>query len=165
MRYFLLPDTHLGHHGVMTKICNWPPDYENRILTTLMKMVCPGDVLIHLGDVALGWSLAEVQEFFGQVAGTKVLVKGNHDRHWSTTKWLNVFDAVFDAVVIKDVIFSHSPMFLEDKLNIHGHSHLGAEHGWYMPDACLLSLEELAYQPINLETVLYWRQRRWIENY
>ena len=162
MRYFLLPDTHLGHEKVMIKHCARKTGFEKSILTNLMKTVNPGDMLIHMGDVSLGWSLREVQDYFNQVVCHKVLVLGNHDRHWSTSKWLTIFDAVFDAVWIKDVLISHQPRYPEG-LNIHGHSHLGAESGWYMPDSCLLSLEENQLHPINLEKVMSWREKRWNE--
>ena len=159
MRYFLLPDTHLGHHKMLE--IGRPADYEARILTTLIRTVKSGDVLIHLGDVALGWSFEKVENFF-KIPGHKILVRGNHDKHWSNTKWLKIFDAVVDGIVIKDVLFTHVATYT-DYLNIHAHSHLGLEHGWYLPDACLLSLEEMNYNVINLEKVLAWRLKRWRE--
>jgi len=62
MRYWLITDTHFGHENIK-KYCNRPDGFEDLILENLNPTedegVCPGDVLIHLGDVCFG--IAEVQ--------------------------------------------------------------------------------------------------------
>lgn len=152
LRYILLPDTHLGHEK-MTKYCGRPTDFESIILMNMMEMMAPSDVLVHLGDVTVGWSVDRVKDYFDKIdCASKILVLGNHDKSWSVTKWLKVFDAVCDSIIIKSTLLSHRPSNLGIK-NIHGHTHNNGKPGW-INGKYKLALEDNKYKPFLLESLL-----------
>ena len=84
MALWLTADLHLGHANII-RYCRRPfadvSAMDDALVQRWNEVVAPGDTVWVLGDVALGRidaSLARV----ARLAGTKLLVTGNHDRCW-----------------------------------------------------------------------------------
>ncbi|UUG69527.1 phosphoesterase [Streptomyces phage Sham] len=88
MARFFTSDTHFGHQRII-ELCNRPFDSVDEMNEVMIErwntVVKPDDVVIHLGDVALG-KIAETLPLIGRLNGYKVLVPGNHDRVFSGEK-------------------------------------------------------------------------------
>ena len=106
MATYFTADLHLGHANIIG-YCGRPfPDLaamDEALVRAWNETVSPTDTVWVLGDVALGRiedSLAHV----ARLAGTKVLVPGNHDRCWAghgtraATWHQRYLDAGFDAI-------------------------------------------------------------------
>jgi len=97
--------------------------------------VRPEDTVIHLGDFAIG-----KKEHIGPQAkllnGTKILIRGNHDKHGSLSWWAdNGFQFACDAMVFRGCWLTHYPASALPRgcdLNIFGHLH-NIWHGFH-PD-------------------------------
>ena len=88
MARFFTSDTHFGHQRII-ELCNRPFSSVEEMNEVMIErwntVVKPDDVVIHLGDVALG-KIAETLPLIGRLNGYKVLVPGNHDRVFSGEK-------------------------------------------------------------------------------
>lgn len=86
MRWFT-SDTHFGHQNIMKFEPESRPfsdtnDMDEVLIERWNSVVAPGDVVFHLGDVAMG-KIAESLPKLARCNGQKVLVPGNHDRVFS----------------------------------------------------------------------------------
>ncbi|MBN9610166.1 MAG: hypothetical protein BGO26_02265 [Actinobacteria bacterium 69-20] len=81
MRFFT-SDTHFGHQNII-RYCARPYDDVDRMNDDLVErasnLLADGDMLWHLGDVALG-PLTETLPHLGRIPAAVTLVAGNHDR-------------------------------------------------------------------------------------
>jgi len=82
MARFLISDHHFGHANII-EYCDRPFSSVGEMDTTLLnrhyETVDAGDLVVHLGDVAMDMSTGEdTIEYFGQL-GADLLVRGNHD--------------------------------------------------------------------------------------
>jgi calcineurin-like phosphoesterase family protein len=84
------------------------------------------DTVIHLGDVAIG-RLSLVESQIRQLAGRKILIRGNHDRAKSNSWWMDHgFDFACDGMRFQNCWLTHEPDTSRAggcDLNIHGHLH------------------------------------------
>ena len=85
MALWLTADLHLGHANII-RYCDRPfhavADMDGRLVARWNGVVGDGDTVLVLGDVALGPIRASLS-LVPRLAGTKLLVAGNHDRCWS----------------------------------------------------------------------------------
>lgn len=125
---WLISDTHFGHEG-LAKICVRPENYEQKILSSVIKNIQKDDLLIHLGDVAFNGESDWVNVFCMSVDCKKWLVLGNHDNHSIFWYLERGFDAVFNNFTLdiygEKILFSHEPQqdLGQYTLNVHGHLH------------------------------------------
>lgn len=163
-QYWIISDTHFCHTKLIEQ-GHRPADFEERIKRHL-RVVKPGDILIHLGDICMG-NDAVGNSFLKDIKCTKILVRGNHDHKTSNWYidhgWDFVCRTFTDKYFQKKVIFSHEPyMFLDDRFdyNIHGHLHDldPSHHPEYVKSLSskhiLISMEKQKYKPVNLRTLL-----------
>lgn len=134
-------DTHFSHRNIIT-LSSRPfltynePDidlHDQTLISNFNSVVGKNDLLIHLGDVALG-KIAESLPLVRLLNGHKVLVPGNHDRIFSGEKeksrwrfrdeYLKVFHEVWAEIVTayipqldSDVTLSHFPYFGDSQEN------------------------------------------------
>lgn len=107
-------------------------DVDDCITERWNENVNPGDLVIHVGDVAL---TKKGLDKVHNLNGTKWLVQGNYDTPDGTAKFKidkdilsEYFDKVFDDLIInidgEDVFINHYPTnAVEDMFNIVGHIH------------------------------------------
>lgn len=164
-RVFVISDTHLFHNRlweVLRPTAEGGRDPRNTelILANWRRTVKTEDVVLHLGDVALGIPVADYRARIGWLPGEVWLVPGNHDR---TPEKLAVFREMGWYVVKpfqieRDgwrVLFGHEPVasdvILPDQLNVHGHIHHNPAYSERYLNCCI---EWLGYGPVELEPLL-----------
>ena len=161
---YLLADTHFSHMA-MQKYCNRPLDFDQKIISQWQATVSPQDIVYHLGDVTWG-SQGQLQQIMNGLPGTKILIRGNHDRNHSNNWFIQAgFAAVVEKAQISGVILSHFPALLHQEeidrgiINIHGHFHNNPAKKWEQKlkdkitsNHFLMILENVEYRPISLES-------------
>lgn len=119
--------TPIFKHANMKTYCDRPSDFTERIIKNWHNLVSPEDLVIHLGDVAIG-----KREDWGWIIpslpGKKVLVRGNHDDSKSCDWWMSEggFDFACDSMIYRGQWLTHKPSdFMPPgcTYNIHGHLH------------------------------------------
>lgn len=167
MRIWIISDTHFYHQKLVTLGVR-PDGFEQLIFRNLLQ-VEPGDLLIHLGDFAIGREAEAVQAYIGFMPLVKhILVTGNHDNHtasWYMGKGFHLACRSFSGRYFgKHILFSHIPRPLASSIdfNVHGHFHAG-DHRSSEPEIkaiydpkrhIKLALEETNYKPILLEKLI-----------
>lgn len=163
-KVFIVSDTHFGHDNIITyhrrkyaltdaeqkeidalpfgdkiKEAKAKKTRLDRMHDDMIKQwnakVGKDDLVIHLGDVALGMSEEQMKAIFDKLNGIKMLIPGNHekglfqDRHsFNRIGFKNVeWDLMDKQMVIGKYILTHEPMSIvpEGFINIHGHVHGG----------------------------------------
>lgn len=166
MRTYLISDTHFNHDNIAT-YCERPADFTELIVKRWNERVKNEDLVIHLGDVAIG-NRSRAQAVIDRLNGRKILVRGNHDRQHTLTWWmLHGFDFACDAMIFRGNWLTHKPSAVLPErcnLNIHGHLH-NIWHGFHpnngenhlnlrQPWQRLFSVEYTNYCPIEFEEFL-----------
>jgi len=160
---YIITDTHWAHDK-MQKFCNRPPDFDQKIINQWQATVQPQDLVYHLGDVTWG-PKGQLQQIMSGLPGTKILVRGNHDRNHSNNWFMQCgFAAVVEKVQVSGVILSHFPALMTQEeidygiINIHGHFHNNNPKKWeprltkkITSSHFLMILENVEYRPIPLQ--------------
>jgi len=165
VNFYLISDTHFNHQKLET-YCMRPENFTDLIVKRWSETVKPEDVVIHLGDVAIGRKPLAV-EILRSLPGRKWLIRGNHDRDKSCGWWVeNGFDAACDQMVFRHCLLTHEPAnaviraggFLPYEpsaydglpegceLNIHGHLH-NIWDGFHSPERLERDKELLGIDP------------------
>jgi len=155
---WLIADTHFFHANI-GQYCDRPDGWQDLIIVNWNRFIQPGEIVFHLGDLALG-KKEDTEAFVPLLNGKIYLLRGNHDRR------SKVFYANLGITLVKDpysmvhssgqrLIFSHRPISpLEPGLlNLHGHIHnnLSPDVG---PRHINLSVEVREYRPWRLGDIL-----------
>jgi calcineurin-like phosphoesterase family protein len=86
---FFTADSHFGHAKII-QYCNRPfssaGEMDEALVENWNKVVKPGDLIYHLGDVAFVKDSTEVVKLLRRLHGTIHLVSGNHDDHLDWNK-------------------------------------------------------------------------------
>jgi calcineurin-like phosphoesterase family protein len=156
---WLTSDWHFGHQRLVER--GYRPDgFENRIEKRLLAIIRPGDLLVHLGDVALHPGGEDrARDLLARLHPDVVccLIRGNHDSG-SLSKYRRMgFDWTCDSMSLDwgglRFTFSHEPR-AEGDINLHGHLHGGTHHPTAPDQRCLLiSMELTDYRPVSIRTV------------
>ena len=139
---FCTSDHHFGHKNILsfepirTEIMEaefWRGTHDEFMVDNWNKQVGNDDLVIYLGDFAFN----HLAKYAKKLNGTILLILGNHDRKpqayakipniyvvdgfWEFTKGtlarkyhVDLDDALFSALLIEDVLFSHYPIYSED---------------------------------------------------
>lgn len=141
MNIYVISDTHFNHLKLSTH-CKRPENFSELIVKRWNETVKPDDVVLHLGDVAIG-PKRYIRDLLSLLPGRKILIRGNHDRDKSCGWWMeNGFSFACDSFILRSVLFTHEPANaviksdgnrpydqLEEPLpfgsvlNVHGHLH------------------------------------------
>ena len=157
-RTWLISDTHFFHANIGL-YCSRPDGWQDLIIERWNQWILPDDVVLHLGDLALG-KKEHAEALIPLLNGKLYLMRGNHDRRSIA------FYHGLGITLIKDpyrmetdtglkLVFSHRPIvpLPPGLLNLHGHIHnnpapeLGPRH-------VNLSIEVRQYRPWRLGDVL-----------
>lgn len=164
-KIFLISDTHWFHERALL-FGKRPPEFTQKIITQWQTFVMPQDTVIHLGDVIWG-NKTQLQTVMNQLTGTKILVRGNHDKNHSDNWFKDAgFSFVCQKTMVNNILLSHMPSRLcaEDieygVRNIHGHFHNIQHQKWEQKlkdrltdNHYLLALEMIGYKPVLLSEV------------
>ena len=128
----------------------------------------PQDILIHMGDVIFDRA-KELAGIMDSLPGTKILVRGNHDRKSGSWYTRHGFHFVCDEFRIGTTLFTHKPVPIREgiEFNIHGHFHNTAHRTnepefnvFYGNRHILLAVELNDYKPYNLAKLLVVRKKQ-----
>ena len=107
-------------------------NYVEKILDQWHQTVGPDDVVVVLGDISWGMSLAECREdflFIHNLPGKKYIIKGNHDYYWTTVKKMNAYLEEIGASSMS-FIFNSAVEYEEDGKKVA----LCGTRGWFYED-------------------------------
>jgi len=118
-KLFLTSDTHFNHW----KLGRSKGSTESYIKTH-NEIVRETDTVIHLGDVIFS-KASELTEINSRLNGSKILVRGNHDKRTNAWYRNHGFVGCFNRLEIGKFVFTHKPLFwvMWGKINYHGHLH------------------------------------------
>lgn len=170
---YVIADSHFSHVK-MIEYCGRPANFDQLIINQWQATVQPQDIVYHLGDVTWG-SQGQLATIMAGLPGTKILIRGNHDRNHSNNWFIQAgFAAVLEKAQISGVILSHFPSYMTDEelargiINVHGHFHNNSAAKWeerfierITPFHYLLVLEDTEYRPIPLDAIV---KRKFIVN-
>ncbi len=129
MSIFAISDLHLsfGSDKPMAIFRGWD-NHTDRIKANWFRLVTDNDTVILPGDFSWGLQLEETLkdfEFLENLPGKKLILKGNHDLWWSTSKKLHDF---FNENKIKtvDIIYNNCAV-------VENHAIAGTR-GWFYDD-------------------------------
>ena len=173
VKTYIIADTHWGHTK-MIEYCGRPYNFDKLIINQWRSTVQSQDIVYHLGDVTWG-SQGQLMQIMSGLPGTKILIRGNHDRNHSNNWFIKTgFAAVLEKAQISGIILSHFPSIMTEEeiergiINVHGHFHNNPSNKWEKQLAAkitdnhyLLILEDLEYLPVSLEAVV---RRKFIVN-
>ncbi len=157
MSVFFLADTHFGDGNILR--------YENRPFATVEEMdrelirrwnekVGAGGTVFHLGDFSARGE-EEDRAILSQLAGEKVLVLGNHDRHRTPAQWrsLGFAEAVPWPLVWEGFfLLSHEPLYVNRNMpyaNVFGHVHGNPAYRDVSPRSVCVSVERTGFAPLS----------------
>lgn len=128
-------DTHFGHANII-KYDGRPfssiKEHDETLVRNWNSVVAPGDVVYHLGDVCWHHREIDIVALLASLHGTKILIKGNHDRSnkhvLRSTQWAKVCD--YEEITYRDqrIVLFHYRMVVWNRSHhgawaLHGHSH------------------------------------------
>ena len=160
MNVYLISDTHFNHEKIAT-YCDRPSDFTERIIKNWQSTVKPEDLVIHLGDVSIGKKSQHVEAILKSLPGRKILVRGNHDRQWSNTRWITAgFEFACDGMLFRNCWLTHHPadaLPLGAELNLHGHLH-NIWHGFHPNDPKTAGLDKSYLTWENKKLQFTWQR-------
>jgi len=158
---WLISDTHFFHENI-GEYCSRPAGWQEMIIENWNRWIRPGDIVFHLGDLALG-KKENTEALIPQLNGKLFLMRGNHDRRGVA------FYHGFGITLVKDpfrmetntglnLVFSHRPIVPlppvpPGLLNLHGHIHNNPAPG-LGPRHVNLTIEVREYRPWRLGDIL-----------
>ena len=154
MKYWYIADSHFNHPNIID-YCNRPfknvDVMDNTIIKRWNERVKPDDIVIHVGDFGFLRGHKNQQYYFGQLNGTIVLLKGNHDGN-------NSVRTNIESMVMRyggeDWWIQHHPT-LKYSNNICGHVHnhwkTHKSHG----KVCVnVGVDVWDFRPIDIQDIL-----------
>ena len=171
---YILTDTHFYHSRIVTDFGFRPANFNDQIIKNWQNTVNENDIVFNLGDVTWG-SQGQLQQIMYSLPGTKILIRGNHDKNHSNNWFIKAgFAAVLEKAQISGVILSHFPAIMTQEeikrgiINVHGHFHNSKADRWekhlkerITSNHYLIALEETNFTPISLELI---KKRKFIKN-
>jgi calcineurin-like phosphoesterase family protein len=159
-RLLVLGDTHFRHANII-KYCNRPFATADEMDATMLGNIAnaglgPEDTLVHVGDFAFGGKerARPLLDFWHTLPGTKIFVRGNHDRGWKRFELLRGFDVVCEHIAIDKWLFTHYPtpgLVLDPGVvNVHGHIHNNLGEKWDDDQHFNACVEVRDYRPFLL---------------
>jgi calcineurin-like phosphoesterase family protein len=155
-------DTHFGHARIIEPTFGTPrpfasiEDHDEALVANWNAVVSPGDEVWHLGDFAYKCHPRRQREIFDRLAGTKHLVRGNHDRGTESLPWASIRDVGQVVVEGRGIWLSHYahrtwPRLHRGDIHLYGHS-----HGTLPGDARSLDVgvDCWDYRPVGLGEIL-----------
>ena len=111
MSLFAIADTHLsfGTDKPMDSFPGWN-DYVDRIEKNWNKIVTDDDTVVIAGDISWAMNFDELKadfDFIERLNGKKIILKGNHDYWWNTSKKMNEF-IEFQRYKTISILFNNS---------------------------------------------------------
>lgn len=169
METYLISDSHFGHANICkflredgTKLRPWddPDEMDVVMVERWNSVVKPGDVVYHLGDVAMNRRHIKTM---GLLNGSKRLILGNHDI-FDHSDYTPYFKRLHGSYKLDDLLLTHIPVHRDSVARwssccVHGHLHdkevMKVIDGTSVPDPLYINVcvEHTDYRPIALYEV------------
>lgn len=161
-KIFIIADTHFGDKNIIT--------YENRpfeditqmdniMIELWNKVVSKDDTVFHLGDVG-NYDLNKMKNIINKLNGNKILIKGNHDKHFSIREWMDCgFNEVYNYSIIYNefIVMQHEPpQYINNAtpfFYLYGHVHSTDMYKTITRHSACVSAERWDYTPVDLEEI------------
>lgn len=136
MSVYFIGDPHLDHRNI-AKYRPWVVSCEHNntlIRDHWAKTITKRSTVYVMGDAAFSQNGLDI---IGNLPGTKILIKGNHDDMVSTIAQSGVFAEIHGMLKYKSMWLTHCPIHPDEmrsrKCNVHGHVHANSIHKrtWY----------------------------------
>ena len=169
---WLISDTHFGHANILKfvesetgklvrgHLFDTVEEMNETMVENWNKVVKPGDIVYHLGDVFFG-SKVDFLKLWGRLNGTKRLILGNHDdakffaKHELVSKILMWREFHEHGLLLTHVPIHESGLYRyrhakdgELLLNVHGHIHQNPSPTEHHRCVCV---EQINYTPIHID--------------
>lgn len=155
-------DTHFGHANII-RYCNRPftsvLEMDHEMIQRWNARVGEGDTVYHLGDFAFA-NQDRIREILSQLKGTKVLIRGNHDRRIKDAKFLAAgFSAVHKALALLTdkvvAVLQHHPDY-EMEHAVNGFNFCGHVHKSWTRRGNIINVgvDVRDFQPVTLDELL-----------
>lgn len=179
MMIWFTADTHFNHANIVKYSQRPFTDLEEMTETLIANwnsVVSKGDIVYHLGDFALSYgskSAPVIDSILSRLAGSKHLIKGNHDRKEVTgnSRWASVRDYHEIKVDLgglhkQRIVMSHYAFRVWNQCHrgawmLHGHSHgnLPSTQGKIVD----VGVDPCGYRPVGLHEIKFVLDSRPIE--
>ncbi len=130
---------------------------DEALIKNWNKVVKPGDIVYHLGDVAMG-RYDNLSAIMARLNGSKRLVVGNHDDipwlsrgGWFKKVMMWRMFPEYNMLLTHVPIHMAPPTFERGYTNVHGHIHQNPPPDGPYKCACV---EHTNYTPIHIEEIL-----------
>lgn len=149
---FTISDLHLGHRNII-RYCRRPfscvDEMDQALIRAWNRTITPLDTVIFCGDLSLSRQ-GHPREYLRRLNGTKVMVRGNHDR-----QLCGPIDGLHLHYADLELFFVHRPDSNAipadfDGWIVHGHVHDNAP--FFCPETRRInvSCEVIGYRPVSL---------------
>jgi calcineurin-like phosphoesterase family protein len=116
MTVWFTSDWHFGHQNIL-EYTDRPyrsiDEHDEALIENYNNRVQQGDVCYFLGDMFFSCSTEKARDYLSRMCGTKILIKGNHDKNKDLWYYSIGFDVVLESAKIrlgqKIVHLSHYP--------------------------------------------------------
>lgn len=162
-KIFYIADTHFYHEKIID-MCNRPFDnveeMNRKLIENWNKKVDNGDTVYILGDLVFKGGKEETIKILKQLNGTKVLLKGNHDRYVGQRDFDECFKFIREIHQVNDnkrqVIVSHYPIVDYAGMYYGAFMVYGHIHNKYVPHKNMFcaSVENINYEPVTLDELI-----------
>lgn len=165
---WLTSDTHFDHVNIMkyepsrSELFKDNLDMTEKLIENWNSVVKPDDLIFHLGDVFF-CKADRMAEIAAQLNGRKILIRGNHDKGYSNSKFKKLGFDVYNYYFINGLLLSHYPQSESAlkvaigegmlKGNVHGHVHSSIE-GLDQNIYKCVSVELTDFKPIHIRIVM-----------
>ena len=129
---------------------------DQTIIDNWNSVVSVDDLVYVIGDITMGFSKKRVKAIFDQLNGTKILIKGNHDKgHIPYSAFVGAVDRLHLVGDGYDFILVHDPAEasanqMDDQKYLCGHLHSNAENRVYK-NWIDVGVDANNYTPISLD--------------
>ena len=128
---------------------------NNTLVQKWNDHVSRGDTVYHLGDIGFG---KMVYKYINQLKGKIILIKGNHDKSFSTRSLLQHFSSVHSEFRLTDEFPEYGPVDLihdpakydRDNFLLNGHVH---DKWKVFPNKLNVGVDAWHFRPVHLEEV------------
>jgi len=154
VKYWFTGDDHFNHSNII-KYCSRPfrnvDVMDNVLIKRWNERVKADDIVIHVGDFGFFRGHKNYQYYIGQLNGTKVILRGNHDNNNGVRTNIESIVMEYGGV---DWWIQHRPV-LKFKHNICGHVH---DHWkvWKSHDkVCVnVGVDVWDYRPVDIQEIM-----------
>jgi len=163
MKIFFTSDPHYGHLNII-KYCNRPFYYieeMNKALINNWNSVVDKDDLVYIiGDLSMSYNKEKLKAILEQLNGTKILIKGNHDRtkNIPTECFQSIHDRLqitgenYNFILVHDPAEASANHFNKQKY-LCGHLHRTINYHSY-DNWIDVGVDANNFTPISLEKIL-----------